>query len=73
MLHILFDMLCVHTHIMIFSVQSSVKKKTKSSTDLKVGDPSESCRKSLAADVEFQQSKVNALLEKIKSLGMFLM
>lgn len=30
------------------------------------------CRKSLEADVEFQEIKVNSLLEKVKSLGMFL-
>ena len=32
----------------------------------------DSVRKSLAVDVEFQQAKVTALLEKIKSLGMFI-
>lgn len=40
--------------------QPSVKKEKKDDTDV--------VRKSLEVDVEFQQSKVNALLEKIKSL-----
>lgn len=30
------------------------------------------CHKSLEADVEFQESKVNSLLEKVRSLGMFI-
>ncbi|XP_066919701.1 hyaluronan-mediated motility receptor-like [Clytia hemisphaerica] len=50
---------------------SSVKKKkpptSKKPTSIKK-DVSDPVRKSLEVDVEFQQSKVNALLEKIKSL-----
>lgn len=45
---------------------SSCKKITPTMSFL--GNDLDSCRKSLEADIEFQESKVNSLLEKIKSL-----
>lgn len=50
---------------------SSVKKKPMLSKETSY-HARDSVRKSLAVDVEFQQAKVTALLEKIKSLGMFI-
>ena len=50
-----------------FTVPSSAgKKKAKAKPIMRLQD--DSCRKSLEADVEFQESKVAALLERIQSL-----
>jgi len=59
---------CIFTICIHFTVVSSMKKKIPVSkkTD---GASVDAVRKSLEVDVEFQQSKVKALLEKIKSLG----
>ncbi|XP_057314068.1 hyaluronan-mediated motility receptor-like [Hydractinia symbiolongicarpus] len=58
----------------IHSFNKSILPKTHSSckkiTPIMslLGNDTDSCRKSLEADIEFQESKVNSLLEKIKSL-----
>ena len=75
-LHVLTKLFChqcfgrydIFSLIIFILVVSSVKKKRPTNVKHGVND---SVRKSLAVDVEFQQSKVNALLEKIKSLGKF--
>ena len=57
--------------ILILVVSSVKKKWPVLPKDYNKHHASDSVCKSLAVDVEFQQAKVNALLEKIKSLGKF--